>query len=264
MNMAIYMYFKAPLPDGSNDHPSVVLLYSSCVLRLTHFLFAIWSSNGWGPMAFLTMLTPSLPPSFTPEPPSSARRWRMTSMTTITRTQIANVAAQAHGAWILHLQPHDRIRLFSSLAGIYSCIGFGRKEVYVLRELVSVVMDLLVLGREEKREQNAARLGVNDSNMAEIAANSHVTIREHQITEGNQSVLRLVTHICAIYGVNLKATRLKDEVTQTGLKDEKWETEAESIDFAKQPTYGWSELQLGVVRESLAVAEALPGNHFTS
>lgn len=184
-------------------------------------------------------------------------------MTTITRTQIANVAAQAHGAWILHLQPHDRIRLFSHLAGIYSCLGFRRKEVYVLRELASVIMDLLVLGREEKREQNAARLGVNDFNMSEIVANAHVTIREHQTTEGNESILRLVTYICSIYGVNLKATRLKDEVTKGDTRDEAWEMEAESIDFAKQPTYGWSELQLAVVQESLAMAEALPGNHFT-
>ena len=259
MNMAIYMLFKTPLPDGSNDYPSVVLLYTSCVLRFAHFLFSIWSSNGWGPMAFLAMLTPTLPPVFTPEPPPLAKKWRMTSMTTITRTQIANVAAQAHGAWIIHLQPHDRIRLFSSLAGIYSCLGFKRKEVYVLRELISVVMDLVVLGREEKREQNAARLGVNDSNMSEVAASSHVTVREHQITEGNQSILRLVTYICSIYGVNLKATRLKDDLGQDEARDETWEMEAESIDFAKQPTYGWSELQLGVVREALAVAEALPG-----
>lgn len=120
-------------------------------------------------------------------------------------------------------------------------------------------MDLVVLGREEKREQNAARLGVNDSNMMELVANAHVTVREHQITEGNQSILRLVTYICSIYGVNLKATRLKDDVAQDDARDETWEMEAESIDFAKQPTYGWSELQLGVVREALAVAEALPG-----
>jgi trafficking protein particle complex subunit 9 len=260
MSLAIQMYFKAPLADNSNDYPSVVLLYTSSILRYTHFLFSIWSSNGWGPMAFLTMLTPALPPSFVPEPPNNARRWRMTSMTTITRTHIANIAAQAHGAWIMHLQPHDRIRLLSALAGFYSCLGFGRKEVYVLRELVSVLMDLIVLAREEKLEQHAARLGVSDANLSELAASTptHMSVREQQLTEGNQSILRILIHICGIYGVDLQAVGLKDGGGR-GVKNEEWEREAESIDFARQATYGWSELQLGAVREALAFTEALPG-----
>ncbi|KAG8836757.1 hypothetical protein FRC18_010798 [Serendipita sp. 400] len=257
MNMAIHMYFKAPLADGSKDYPTVTLLYCSCVLRFTQFLFSIWSCNGWGPVAFLTMLSSSLPPSFTPEPPSNARRWRMTSMTTISRTQIANIVAQAHGPWVMHLHSHDKIHLLSYMAGIYSCLGFGRKEVYVLRELVSVVMDLVVLAREERREQNMARMGVADGNLSELAASVHVTVREHQLKDGNRSILRLLIYICGIYGVNLKAVPLQEQ-NSTKENDPEWEERLNSIDFSRQPTYGWSELQMGVVREAIAVTEALP------
>lgn len=256
MNMATHMYFKAPLADNSHDFPTVTLLYCSCVLRFAHFMFCIWSSNGWGPMAFITMLSSSLPPTFVPEPPTTARRWRMTSMTTISRTQIASIVAQAHGPWIMHLHPHDKIRALSYMAGLYSCLSFKRKEVYILRELVSVVMDLVYMGREERREQNIARMGVTDGNLAEIAASTHMTIREHQLKDGNASILRLLTHICAVYGINLRAIRLEEE----GQKEDETEDrdEMDSIDFARQPSYGWPELQLGVVREAIAVAEALP------
>jgi trafficking protein particle complex subunit 9 len=178
-------------------------------------------------------------------------------MTTITRTQIANIASQAHGPWVMHLQPHDRIKVLSALAGFYSCLGFARKEVYILRELVSVVMDLIVLAREERREINAARMGANDTALSELTTSAHVTIREHQLTEGNQSILRLLTYICGVYGIDLKSIQLKNEMKSNDDKD--WEKEAENIDFARQTSYGWAELQLGVVRESLAVAEALSG-----
>lgn len=256
MNTAIYMYYKTPLGETSNDYPSVVMLYSSCVLRYAHFLFSIWSSNGWGPMAFLTMLTPALPPSFTPEPPSDARKWRMTSVTTITRTNIANIVGQAHGPWIMHLQPVDRIRLLAALAGFYSCLGFKRKEVYILRELVSVVVDLIVMAREERREMHAARFGVGDGKLSDLAASAHVTIREHQITDGNDSILRILTYICNIYGVNLHAIKLRSKGPDTSQTPD---DENDRLDFVKEPSYGWPELQLGVVRESLAIAEALPG-----
>ena len=58
----------------------------------------------------------------------------------ITRSQIANTLSQTHGPWLL------------SIASIYDCLGFKRKEVYVLREVISCTMDLIVCGREEDEQ----------------------------------------------------------------------------------------------------------------
>lgn len=136
----------------------------------------------------------------------------------------------------------------------------------MLRELVSVLMDLLVLAREEKIEQNAAKFGTNDANLSEIAslASGAVSVREQHTTEGNHSILQLLVYICGIYGVDLKSVRLfdgneKEKDQGKGEENASRKEEFESIDFAKLPVYGWSELQLGAVREALAVAEALPG-----
>jgi hypothetical protein len=144
--------------------------------------------------------------------------------------------------------------LLAALAGFYSCLGFKRKEVYILRELISVVVDLIVLAREERREMHAARFSVADGKLSDLAASSHITIRDHQLTDGNDSILRILTYICSIYGVNLHAIKLKSTDASEPSKEDDGR-----LDFVREPSYGWAELQLGVVRESLAVAEALPG-----
>ena len=118
-------------------------------------------------------------------------------------------------------------------------------------------MDLVYMGREERREQNIARMGVTDGGLAEIAASTHMTVREHQLTDGNLSILRLLTHICAVYGINLQAIRLEEDGRPA--KENEDHDDIESIDFARQPMYGWPELQLEVIHAAIAVAEALPG-----
>ena len=182
-------------------------------------------------------------------------------MSTITRTQIANVAAMAHGPWLMHLQPHDRIRVLSALATIYSCLGFVRKEVYVLREVLSVVMDMIVSAREEMRE--GLNSAISPGGSPNTAA-AQISIREHEFGDGNESVVRLVRYICAGYGIDLAAVRLlgKDQPSVTDEGEERRERDLDEdveMDIAKPSPFGWAELQVGVVREAVAIAEALPG-----
>jgi len=185
-------------------------------------------------------------------------------MSTITRTQIANVAAIAHGPWLMHLQPHDRIRVLSALATVYSCLGFVRKEVYVLREVLSVVMDLIVSAREEMREGLTSAISPGGS---PGTAPAQISIREHEFGDGNESVVRLVRHICAVYGIDLGAVRLLRKVQPlltNGMDGEEEKMEGDfdedaEMDIARPSPFGWAELQVVVVQEAVAIAEALPG-----
>lgn len=263
MTKVLEMYSHAPLGPNSTEYPSLVLLYTDAALRYCNFLFSIWSATGWGPIAFLGMMTSGPPPAFKNNV-TSARRWRMTSISTITRTQIANVAAMAHGSWLVHLQPHDRIRVLSALATVYSCLGFVRKEVYILREVLSVVMDLIVSSREEMREGLTSVISPGGT---PGSAAAQISIREHEFGEGNESVIHVVRYICAVYGIELGAVKLlgKDQPPVTNgvggeetKREEDLEEDAE-VDIAKPSPFGWAELQVGVVREAVAIAEALPG-----
>ena len=179
----------------------------------------------------------------------------MSVVTGISRGQIAGVLAQAHGPFLLHLESHDRIRLLQYMATTYSCLGFRRKEVYVLRELLSIVMDLLVCSRDEvtKDAQSMLTAPVFGLGIGEPG----VAVREHERVDGNESILRLIKYVCEMYGVDLESVKLVGPDSQNELEagiDE--EVERHKL------RYGWDELQLGVVREAVAIAEALPGKFF--
>lgn len=172
----------------------------------------------------------------------------------------------------MHLHPHDRLRFLEAMAATYSCLGLKRKEAFVLREVLAVIMDMLLLSaREAVTPGTSARtsvglgLGVDMPSMNGSGPGKRVStvggavgVRAAVDEGGNESVLRLVRHVCDTYGVDLGKVGISQPGAttseETGLKG----TEDESDDAVVDP-FGWPELQLGVVREAVAIAEALPG-----
>lgn len=180
----------------------------------------------------------------------------MSAITGISRGHIAGILAQAHGPFLLHLEPHDRIRLLQHMATTYSCLGFRRKEVYVLRELLSTVMDLLVCSRDEVNKSARSVLSAPAGGLG--IAEPGVGVREHEKADGNEAIIRLVKYVCEVYGIDLEAVKLVASDAQGELEVG---VDEEQMEGRKLP-YGWDELQLGIVREAVAIVEALPGNYF--
>jgi len=115
---------------------------------------------------------------------------------------------------------------------------------------------LIVCARDEGREAITAGLGIATPGGG--GAPPAVGVREHVITEGNESVLRMVKYVCEVYGVDLTSVKV------VGSKKDGVEAEQDSHidddpDSHSTPLFGWPELQVGAVREAVAVAEALPG-----
>jgi hypothetical protein len=153
---------------------------------------------------------------------------------------------------------------------MYACLGYHRKEAYLLREVLGCVMDLLVCGREETESHrygpSATSSGVQNihspgSDSDSRSRNANVARSE----DGNGSLIKLVAHICRVLGVNLDLVELvrvespgepvkSGESSTTG--SENWDDAYDAL----HTSYGWPELQVGVVREAVAVAEALPGS----
>jgi hypothetical protein len=267
---AAALYARAPTtPEGEAQLPLITYLYTSCVMRHSALLLCIWASKGWGPLAFAAMLAPgpfaSLPPTLSgPDSISPASLDRLTHITGISRADIATVTCEAHGPWLLHLGPRERVALLEAIAGIYSCLGYKRKEAYVLREVLGCIMDLVVIGREDPAERNrrasislAKGAGLGIQNVQGVGSGT-VGVRENEGKAGNESILRIVKYICRVHGIDLDAVKLLD----TAPAEEDSEKEAETEDEATTVPFGWPELQVGIVREALAVAEALPGLRF--
>lgn len=196
----------------------------------------------------------------------------MSSIAGIPRSEISAVLTQAHGPWLLHLGPRERIGVLETMARMYSCLGYKRKEAYILREILGCIMDLIVCGRGEGGGPTpvgtaTVGLGINDQSLGEVLTNERgqVGVREKESTAGNESVLQLVKYVCGIHGINLDAVKFLDEANTPGRKgtrktlSEVEGNAANDLASISSEVWGWPELQIGIVREALAVAEALPG-----
>ncbi|KAG8217536.1 TRAPP II complex [Butyriboletus roseoflavus] len=274
LSQVVAIYLKASVPlDAMQDYSLLAYVYTSAVLRQTSLLFCVWSSKGWGALAFASMLQPSA--TFYWQKNISDNSWinleRLSVLTGITCSQIAGTVSQAHGPWLLHLGPHERLVVLQSMASIYSCLGYRRKEAYVLREVISCVMDLVVCGRDEEyqlRRLDAGSAGLvvrtaglqsGDDNTP--TGNGSLAFRPNENMQGNQSVLKMLTYACKALGVDLESvsvTALPNAEEEENVDPHIVPFEASSMVDSLNNSFGWPELQIGVVREAIAVAEALP------
>jgi hypothetical protein len=195
---------------------------------------------------------------------------RLSSTSGISRSSIAAILAQLHGPWLLHLGARERIAVLEAMSRLYACLGYRRKEAYILREVLGCILDLIVCGREEDGLSRMSSVpftaGLGIKGGSGLAAEwSGVGVRLSEVTDGNESILKLLAYVCKVLGINLDAVRLV-EIDEEGLPVSSGDGSVsvgseESFEGNLEP-YGWPEIQVGVVREAVAVAEALPGRCF--
>ncbi|KAJ6547608.1 TRAPP II complex [Mycena capillaripes] len=268
LSQAIILY-RSPAIDGEHNYSLLAYLYSCAVLRQASLLFSVWSAKGWGPLAFSTMLqpgpTPYLPPTLSHEGLTSwANLERLSTLSGVSRSNISSVLSQVHGPWLLHLGPRERIGILENTASLYACLGYRRKEAYILREVLGCILDLIVCGREEDGFSRLSSvplpsgLGIQGLNSGP-SQRGNVGVRFSENIDGNESVLKLLKYVCKVLGINLDAVRLLENTPETSTENQDGNTSLED-DVASEfsEPYGWPELQVGVVREAVAVAEALP------
>lgn len=274
LSQAIALYHKAPVSSElSQDHSLLVLTYCTAVIRQTSLLFCTWSTKGWGGLAFASMLQPGST-SYTQKTTSDSS-WtnleRISIVSGVSRSQIANTVSQAHGPWLLHLGPHERLIILQSMASIYSSLGYRRKEAFILREVISCIMDLIVCGREEndllrKSDVGSVGMGNRSENGDEVSivGKGAVGVRQNETLEGNQSILKLLIRACKVLGVDLEAVCVAKATDGTSSEVGGGDNNGSALDDldgsadAAKESFGWPELQVGVIREAIAVAEALP------
>ncbi|EAU88629.2 hypothetical protein CC1G_12021 [Coprinopsis cinerea okayama7 len=269
LTQATALYHKPVSFENEQVYSLLTYLFCSCVLRHTSLLYAIWSAKGWGPLAFTAMLHPGpkpyLPPTLTHDRNNDKDALERLSYTSgVSRASIASVLAQAHGPWLMHLGPRERIAILEAMASMYSSIGYKRKEAFILREVLGCLLDLIVCGREEDgmSQPTALPSGLGIHNMTPAPTSNFATvgIRLSESPRGNESILAVLKQACRVMGLDLDAVQLLDpDESRPPVTDAilfKQYDEEETAIF--QEPCGWAELQVGIVREAVAVAEALP------
>jgi trafficking protein particle complex subunit 9 len=226
------------------------------------------------------MLQPSasvyLPPTISD---ANTNTWahleRLSGVSGISRSLISSILGQGHGPWLLHLAPGERIAVLEMMAATYACLGYKRKEAYLLREVLGCVVDLLVCDRKDNEAQRVSLSVVIPSRQVQddlkpsgsVNIKGNVSVRRGESSDGNESVLRLLKHVCTVLGVDIESVGLivtEVDAQQNG-NEQGNRAGSGGADFPEEDMddsgdlSGWPELQVGVVREAVAVAEALPG-----
>ncbi|KAH7103873.1 TRAPP II complex [Auriculariales sp. MPI-PUGE-AT-0066] len=260
MGLAISLYAKASpssMPTDGEYNLFAVLLCDAA-LRHASVLFALWLGKGWNATSLTYMVRPTLPPIFATRPISEAHLVGLDAGFKVTRSQISAILTSAHGPFLVHLRPHEKLRILSTLASTYANLGYQRKEVYILRELLSVLMDMIVCGREEMIGSAVSPLaspkingaGPLNGSASPILERGSVALRAHESADGNESILSLIRHVCDVYGVPLDGINIYEDADEL--------QPSSSADTPQKEHFGWPELQVGVIREAMAISQALP------
>jgi hypothetical protein len=116
-------------------------------------------------------------------------------------------------------------------------------------------MDLIVCAREQSEPGLSYGTTVNGKGSDDSGA---VAVKGIERSTGNESMFKLVKHICGVHWINLEAVRFVNTDTHGTRQEGAVSQDTGSDDLPEDP-FGWPELQIGIIREALSVAEALPG-----
>ena len=250
-------------------------LYTSLALRISHFLLIVWAARGWGSIALSALLSHSLPRSFplalsSEEARDSAarRKRRRTLLMLSSKSQLERHSIFGHAETAL--APHHRsmtkaeqLAVHVEVAWLARWLDLPRREVYVTREVVKRIGSMIVEGRDEQRRLESAgfsRRAKDDSTDTHTPSTGLglglpikkqvVGIRRRESVEGNNGVMALFERAVGLMGLDLLTMSSSSAKRVSILGSENEDTPA--------PRFGWPDLQMEMIKEGIAIAEALP------
>ena len=281
-----------PPPDPDRTHP---LIYAESCLRCARFLLAVWEAGGWIEKALERLILP--PPKLRGESKTSAQqadKARLTSLApsnTVPRSTIALWVSMAYSPQLSLLSLPQRLRILGEVSSIFGRIGYLRKESFVLREVAAlcgegvagkgievfpaevtkpapptIVEESEDLGDVSGQSITRSTTPLSRSTVSLVSAISIVTpertasiVRTTSDTAGNESIIRVAEKVCEAFGIEVvpRVTKENSQKRKSILQGGAVEA---SLDGKGR--FGWQALQVGVLRDAISIAEALPGSSF--
>lgn len=270
-----------PPPDPDRTYP---LIYAESCLRCARFLLAVWESGGWIEKALERLiLPPTMPRGELLSSNDQARKARLISMrpeNTVQRSTIALWVSMAYSPHLATLALPLRLRITGEISSIFARIGYRRKESFVLRELAALCgegvagKEFEVYSAESTNGMNGHSATIHEEredipnhrtkssvssvpNVLTTPPKSTVNklasiVRTTSDTAGNDSIVRVAEKVCEAFGIEVVSRAEK----KSGAIEEERATEL-TIGVR---SVGWPALQVGVLRDAIMIAEALPGS----
>ncbi|TXT13431.1 hypothetical protein VHUM_00798 [Vanrija humicola] len=253
-------------PQIGTGEGLLAYLYSSLCLRISHFVLLIFAAGGWGSIALSSLISHTMPRSFPPLPenPSdlSALRKRrlllnqLASQSHLTRTSILGHAEAALGAYKRAMTKTEQLATYVEVVWIARWLDLERKEAAATRQLASLLVQVITEGREESKRlasqlSTDTDVGKDDSGIGlglPGSSNDSRSLRRRESAEGNASIISLFERACHVFGVDLLSLDVEPKIPtiiQTGRE-------------ADTPSFGWPDLQVELLKEGIAMVEALP------
>jgi hypothetical protein len=198
-------------------------------------------------------MTHSMPRSFPPlleagqEPPQKSRRSQLNQLaiqSQLSRGTVLGHAEAALGPFHRAMTKAEQLSVLVEVAWLARWLEMERKEAAATRQVVKLLADVLTEGREEsQRLTSKAESAVATTFGSAIEG---VSIRRREMTEGNIGVMALIERVCEVFSIKL--VDLNTEQT----------SKVQANKPADEPRFGWPEMQVAILKEAIAVAEALP------
>lgn len=201
---------RSVTPDTPRDytHP---LIHTSACLAYSRFLLAIWASGGWNAETFDQLLIGGVPPALAETTrPTVAVYMQHSTASGIERSDISTPASEAlTNSSTNALKLLDQLHLYASIAAIFGCIGYTRKETYAIQRLQALVVALIAQGIHMQKEAAAPSSEALKSGNASLGTMTTQTITVGA-GHGSDSILVLALQICQTYGINIQYGPLID------------------------------------------------------
>lgn len=248
LNNALALYGK--VTGQTTSESTLPNVFTNAALRHARLLLTIYQRGALSPsiLPFLGRRPAALPPD---HPPAAGRE-------TLTKLAVAQLATASQGPWIVLLSNGERLDSLSVLVRVMQALGMRRKEAVYARSLVACLGEMIVLARIQHQAGGSSS---SSSTTTMTAAGSGtvldgtVGVRVEDETTGNQALLEMMDRYLLAYGVDVEAQGV---FARKG-EDEVKEIRAELGGQVGGEGDGWVELQLRALRDSIGLAEVLPG-----
>ncbi|SCZ89502.1 BZ3500_MvSof-1268-A1-R1_Chr9g10432 [Microbotryum saponariae] len=208
-------------------------------------------------------------------------RWRSLSPSNpVPRSMIAQWASMAYSAHLGQLALPTRLRVTGEIASFFGRIGYRRKEGFVLRELAAlcgqgvagkgVEVFSAVHGTSPTSPVSATKDGHKVSGGQLLPAMNDRTasiVRTTSDSAGNESIIRIAEKVCESFGIVVVPRIARDTSTPNTASGHHLRQKSLlqgrplELDYrlsSSTSPFGWSHLQMGVLKDAISVAEALP------
>ncbi|KAM0789161.1 hypothetical protein ACM66B_000010 [Microbotryomycetes sp. NB124-2] len=268
-----------PPPDPDSSHP---LVYAEACLRIVHFYMAVWEAGGKIEAALERLVLRKRDSDATTSSQEQARLAAMRSLSpsnNVPRSNIATWVSLAYSPYLASLALPVRLRIIGEIASVFGKIGYRRKESFVLRELAALCAEgvagkgVEIVSRaqapspiaEETFDESSgspkapatvanggsttskpSRPGISPLLVPDNSANvrSPSIVRTAADATGNDSIVRIAERVCDAFGVCVVPR------ASVSLDNEKL--------AGRHQRFGWPALQVGVLKDAISIAEALP------